>query len=321
MSFGFGSQFRILCAWEQLHSEVHILKSHTRLRGFPSFHRSPRVFSFSPCPGCPVPRPGADLPAGSTGSGAVDGEETSRSTCPGRELLWAETLPEAAGPGSLGGVFVGALWSGSHRALDPAPCVLAEDSGTKLRCVLGFSLGADHELGGPSGIGISLCLHVSSGELQPGCCVRGTLASRCSSTWRRCLTHARSLGSREPCSTWGALWVTGSPAAHGELCSTRGSPQHRGSPVGHGEPCGSREPCSTRSPAGHGGAQHTGALQHTAASRGPALSLKISGSPDPLQPAEKWGNDAALIPINTALDGSTARHWALGHTGGVGREL
>ncbi|XP_043290635.1 zinc finger protein 264-like isoform X1 [Cervus canadensis] len=45
------------CVWEQLHSEVHSLKSHTRLSGLPSFHRSPRVFLLSPCPGCPVPRP------------------------------------------------------------------------------------------------------------------------------------------------------------------------------------------------------------------------------------------------------------------------
>lgn len=57
----------------------------------------------------------------------------------------------------------------------------------------------------PVKFGISLCLHVSAAELQPGCSVRGTLASPlgAQAVEPLFLTHARSLG------------VTGSSAAHG----------------------------------------------------------------------------------------------------------
>ena len=84
------------------------------------------------------------------------------------------------------------------------------------------------------------------------------------------LTHARS------------LWVTGSPAGHGELCSTR--------PLG--------------------------ALGSFCRQYG------TSGCPDPLQPAEKWGNDAALTPINRSpLMAPPEGTGLLATLGGLGREL
>ena len=97
--------------------------------------------------------------------------------------------------------------------------------------------------------------------------------------------------------TW-SLWVTGSPAGHGELCGSWGALWVMGSPEHHGEPCGSRGALwITGSSAAHGELCSTrplGALGSFCRQYG------TSGCPDPLQPAEKWGNDTALTPINTS---------------------
>lgn len=154
VSLVFGSQFRILCAREQLHSEVCILKSHTRLRGLPSFHRSPHVFLFSPCPGCPVPRPELIYRLEHGQELWTVKRDLSRSTCAGRSQAVGRDPAGSRWPWFPGKRLVRA--SGGLEAMEPfdprSLCPRRGQRCTSSDVSWASGLGADHQLCGPSEI-------------------------------------------------------------------------------------------------------------------------------------------------------------------------
>lgn len=165
--------------------------------------------------------------------------------------------------------------------LTPGPSVLAEDNGVQAQMCPGLQAWVPTTSWVvPVEFGISLCLHVSSAELQPGCCVRG-IRHLGAQARGGAVSDSRPVpvGHGELCGSWGALWVMGSPEHHGEPCGSRGALWITGSSAAHGELCSTWP---------------LGALGSFCRQYG------TSGCPDPLQPAEKWGNDAALTPINTS---------------------